>query len=97
MIAIDHSAAAVEFPSIAGNDQHLDKFIDSVIALLEQYNFDGVVINWPRVPPRYGSEYVKLMKTFGQKLADTSFSIGITIAEPENFDYSFIHFGEFIE
>ncbi|OMH82739.1 Killer toxin subunits alpha/beta [Zancudomyces culisetae] len=75
------------FTNIARNPQN---FIDSVVNMINEYNLDGIDIDWeyPVTPDRSGSDddasnYVNLVKLLKQRLPDKS----VSIAAPASFWY----------
>jgi chitinase len=78
MIAIGGSAQSAKFGQMAQTDADRTTFVDSVVDLLKQYNFDGVMIDW-QYPKQHDMEnYVKLLDKFDEKFASTAFILGIT-------------------
>jgi len=77
MIAIGGSAQSTRFGQLAQKDADRITFVDSVVELLKQYNFDGVMIDWQYPQQNDSDNYVKLLGQLHEKLAPTSLILGI--------------------
>jgi GH18 family chitinase len=77
MIAIGGSAQSTTFRQMTQKDADRTTFVKSVVELIKQYNFDGVMIDWQYPKQNDIDNYVKLLGELHEKFASTSLILGI--------------------
>jgi GH18 family chitinase len=77
MIAIGGSAQSAIFGQMVQKDADRTTFVNSVVELLKEYNFDGVMIDWQYPKQNDADNYVKLLGELHEKLASNSLILGI--------------------
>jgi chitinase len=78
MVAIGGSTQSAKYTNTAASDSSRTTFVNSVVALLSKYHFDGVMLDWQYPEHKDIDNYVHLLDKFDEKFAGTSFSLGIT-------------------
>jgi chitinase len=79
MVAIGGSTQSTRYSTVAMSDSSRTTFVNSVVALLSKYHFDGVMLDWQYPNQAIDKDnYVHLLDKFDEKFAGTAFSLGIT-------------------
>lgn len=78
LVAIGGSAQSARYTSMVATDASRTTFVNSVLGILGKYHFDGVMIDWQYPTHSDMDNYVKLLDKFDEKLAGTSYMLGIT-------------------
>jgi len=77
-VAIGGSSQSSRYSYVASTDATRTTFVNSVITFLSKYHFDGVMVDWQFPSTADIDNYIKLLDKFDEKLAGTSFGLGIT-------------------
>jgi GH18 family chitinase len=78
LVAIGGSSQSSRYPLVADNNSSRTTFVNSVMALLSRYHFDGVMIDWQYPDKGYIDKFVQLLDKFDEKFAGTTYTLGIT-------------------
>jgi len=79
MIAIGGSSQSAKYVQMSQTQADRNTFVDGVIAFLEKYHFDGIMLDWQYpASDTEAQNFISLLDKFDEKFAGTSFIMGTT-------------------